>query len=222
MMSNQPQSPRMLTLKELAALVKGYRALRGWTQEDLAALTQLDSAQINAVEDEQAAVPEIYRALGYAFGFNDPDMLSKPVQIPGILDVDMQDLPGPGPTTVEAYILSSGEELTQLLCESSLLVVSRSFEMGMQADKVFEALVDYAREYQEHCDKSAQPMTFEIELEFQEYLVELKGLGVSVSYATHFEAIQNMPGTSDHPSAVKKLILVAFPKDEEPDSFLLD
>lgn len=103
--------------------------------------------------------------------------------------------------------------------QSSALAVSRSFELGMQADKVFDALTDYVREYREYFEEYSDARISDIHAEFQEYLSELKGLDVTISYAT-----RDLPSETPQEkgsSQATALYLVAFPLGEEPDSFLV-
>ena len=220
MTNSLSKPPRMLTLTELAALIKGYRKLKQWSQEDLAELSTLSIEQIDEIESGLSNAPDSLRALGQAFGFADIDVLNKPIHIPTPQDFEAESSsPESEGTTLEAFVLTTGEELGELVMQSTALAVSRSFELGMQADKVFEALTDYVREYRECFEEYSATRISDIHEEFQDYLGELKSFGVSISYATrqlpadHDEEKSSGTGTA--------LYLVAFPIGEEPDSFLV-
>ncbi len=220
MTNSLSKPPRMLTLSELAALIKGYRKLKQWSQEDLAELSMLSIEQIDEIENGLSNAPDSLRALGQAFGFADIDVLNKPIHIPTPQDFEAESSsPESEGTTLEAFVLTTGEELGELVMQSSALAVSRSFELGMQADKVFEALTDYVREYRECFDEYSTARVSDIHEEFQDYLGELKSFGVSISYATR----QLPPDTDEEksPAPGVALYLVAFPIGEEPDSFLV-
>lgn len=217
---SQSGSPRMLTLTELAALIKGYRKLKQLSQEELAELSSLTIDQIDLVENGQSSDPDTLRALAQAFGFADIDVFNKPIHIPtGQESAEESDLIESEGLKLEAFVLTTGEGLGELVMQSSALAVSRSFELGMQADKVFEALTDYVREYREYFEEYSATRVSDIHAEFQEYLAELKSLDVSISYATRdLPAETAQEKGSPHPTA---LYLVAFPLGEEPDSFLV-
>ena len=178
MTNSQPQSqahsPRMLTLTELAALIKGYRKLKQLSLEELAELSMLSVDQIELVENAQSSDPEALRALAQAFGFADIDVFNKPIHIPTGQESDEQaDAVEPEGLKLEAFVLTTGAELGELVMQSSALAVSRSFELGMQADKVFDALTDYVREYRECFEEYSATRISDIHAEFQEYLAEL-------------------------------------------------
>lgn len=216
--------PRMLTLTELAALIRGYRKLRQWDLEELAQRSMLAVDVVAEVENAMRNDAQTLRALAQAFSFADPDVFNKPIHIPNLQENDLESEASTSDTTaLDAFVLTTGEELGELVLNSTALAVSRSFELGMQADKVFDALTDYAREYREYFDEYSASRVSEIHEEFQEYLTELKGFGVSISYATR--ALPEDTTLADNQENSSKpaiaLYLVAFPVGEEPESFLV-
>lgn len=216
--------PRMLTLTELAALIKGYRKLRKWDLDELAERSMLAVDVVAEVENAVRNDADTLRALAQAFSFADPDVFNKPIHIPSAQDEDVESEALASDTTaLEAFVLTTGEELGELVLNSTALAVSRSFELGMQADKVFEALTDYVREYRVCFDEYSARRVSEIHEEFQEYLAELKGFGVSISYATRElpeDTNQDVNENKGSKQAIA-LYLVAFPVGEEPESFLV-
>lgn len=222
MKSLQPAAPRMLTLAELAALIKGYRKLKQWTPDELAERAEISILSLQAVENEQSNDPDTLRALSTAFGFSDVDAFNKPIHIPTAQDFEKEEQSSESQgIALEAFVLSTGQELAELVLNSSALAVSRAFEMDMQADKVFEALTDYAREYREYFEEYSETKIHAVHQEFQEYLEELKQLDVSISFATREIANDDAQSNEVNPSPGIALYLVAFPRGEEPDSFLV-
>ncbi len=224
-MTQPPPQPRLLTLKELAALVRGYRELRQWTQDDLAECSGLSLQAIQQVENEESTGQDIRRALAQAFDFADIDVLNQPFNIPSSAafeqDVDQdQDDADPEHVTLEAFVLASGEELAQLAEITQADLVSHAFEMGMQADKVFAALTDYSREYREGFSGYSEAHKLAVHEELHDYLNELKALGVSVCYATRKMALKPRQDPSASPQALNILYWVTFPRGEEPESFV--
>jgi len=220
MSNSQFKTPRILTLDELAALIKGYRKLRQWSQQELAEQSMLTLDVVQAVENGTYNAPDTLRALAQAFGFADPDVLNKPIHIPSAQDDEAAlEVMDDDTTSLEAFVLMDGVELGELVLNSTALAVSRSFEMGLQADKVFEALTDYVREYREYFEEFSADRVSQIHEEFQEYLIELKGFGVSICYAKRLLPEDTMQPKGSKPALA--LYLVAFPAGEEPESFLV-
>jgi len=124
---------------------------------------------------------------------------------------------------LDAFVLSTGEELAELALASRADVWSVSFEMGLQADMVFAALTDYAREYRECAAEYSELKKLDVYDELQEYLAELKTLGVSICYATREMVSQQVPDSDASTKSVIVLVLylVAFPLGQEPESFLI-
>ena len=222
--TQHPSQPRLLSLKELAALVRGYRALRRWTQADLAESCGLDLHIIEQVEDEQTSSQETRRALAEAFDFADIDVFNQPFSVPSREDFEQADAEDPDSdpehVTLEAFVLVSGEELAGLAIATGADLISQSFEMGMQADKVFAALTDYSREYRQDAGGYSESQKLGIYQELEDYLNELKALGVSICYATRKMVLQPGHDSSASPQPVTILYLVTFPRGEEPESFV--
>lgn len=224
MTSSPTPIPRMLTLKELGALIQGYRKLRLWTEQELAERANLTLNQIMEVESEQSNDPQTLRALALAFSFGDADVFNKPILIPTSEEFDAQSESlesVPEGENLEAFVLLSGQELGALMVQSSALAVNRSFELGQQGDMVFEALTDYLREYRQCIDEYSETRIADIHEEFQEYLDELKTLGVSISYASRDIAPDSPEEKQLDREASRVLYLIAFPVGEEPESFLV-
>jgi transcriptional regulator with XRE-family HTH domain len=220
MTNSQLKPPRMLTPAELAALIQGYRTLRQWSQEELAERSMCAVDTIAEVENGQRNDAQTLRALAQAFSFADVDVFNKPIHIPGMQDDDAEiEKADTEKTALEAFVLGTGDELGELVLNSNALAVSRSFELGMQADKVFEALTDYVREYRVCFEEYSPLRVSQILEEFEEYLRELKGFGVSISYATRHLKEDTYQTPPQKPTIA--LYLVAFPIGEEPESFLV-
>lgn len=224
-MTQSPNTqPRMLTLKELGALIQGYRKLRQWSEQELAERANLTLSQILEVESEQSNDPQTLRALALAFSFGDADVFNKPILIPTNEEFDAQaeshERAQEG-ENLEAFVLLSGQELGKLVEQSSTLAVNRSFELGHQGDMVFEALTDYLREYRQCMDDYTAARIADIHEEFQEYLDELKTLGISISYASRDVASDSPTDEPEDRTPARVLYLIAFPVGEEPESFLV-
>jgi len=129
----------------------------------------------------------------------------------------------PEQLALDAFVLSTGQELAEIALASYADVWSASFEMGLQAEMVFAALTDYAREYRDCAAEYSELKKLDVYDELQEYLVELKTLGVSICYATREMVSQQVPDSDASTKSVIVLVLylVAFPLGQEPESFLI-
>ncbi len=76
------QAPRNLTPAELATLVRAFRDMRSWSQEQLAEIARLTTRTVQRVEDGEPSSVDTRRALAAAFGFEDIDAFNKPYVIP--------------------------------------------------------------------------------------------------------------------------------------------
>ena len=76
------QAPRNLTPAELATLVRAFRDMRSWSQEQLAEIARLTTRTVQRVEGGEPSSVDTRRALAAAFGFEDIDAFNKPYVIP--------------------------------------------------------------------------------------------------------------------------------------------
>lgn len=82
LMDATTKQPRLLTPDELAAVVKAYREMRQWSQEQLAAIAGLSKRTVQWVENRKPSDLDTRRAIARAFEFEDIDVLAKPFDIP--------------------------------------------------------------------------------------------------------------------------------------------
>lgn len=86
-----------------------------------------------------------------------------------------------------------------------------------EADERFAELIDYFRDYRDCASDYAECDKFAIYDELQEHIDALRGLDVSLCYATRKVAIKGLPDAKPWPTTV--LYLIAFPLGKEPTEF---
>jgi transcriptional regulator with XRE-family HTH domain len=216
--TEKTQQPRMLTLGELGMLVKLYRELRQWSQEQLGEISGLSTRTIQRVEGGKPSDLDTRRALARAFEFEDIDAFSKPYVIPTEEELkaakekfDKENI------TLPALPISTGKELANLVESASMDLSTPAFDLSREADERFAELIDYFRDYRDCADMYSQRDKFAIYDDLQEHIDALKALGVSLCYATRKVAVKGSPDAE--PWATMVLYVIAFPLGKEPTEF---
>lgn len=215
--TEQTKQPRLLTPEELATLVKAFREIRHWSQEQLEDVSGLNIRTIQRVEGGKPSGLDTRRALARAFGFEDIDALNKPYTIPteDELKADKEEFDREN-VTLPASPVATGKNLASLVEATSMDMSTPAFDLPREADEQFAELIDYFREYRDCADMYSERDKFEVYDEFQRQIDALKTLGVSLCYATRKVAIG---GSSEKPLPATLLYLVAFPLGKEPEEF---
>lgn len=219
-MPEQAQQPRLLTPDELAAVVKLYRQLRQWSQEQLADISGLSARTIQRVERGDPSDLDTRRAIARAFEFEDIDVLNKPYSIPTDEELAAEKEKFEREhVTLEAFPLTTGKQLAQLVETTSMDMSTPAFEMGREADEEFAALIDYFRDYRDCADLYSEVQKFEVYDELQGHVDGLKALGVSLCYATRKLQVKVNDDPAVKPLPTTALYVIAFPLGKEPRTF---
>jgi transcriptional regulator with XRE-family HTH domain len=217
MTTTKPQ-PRLLTTDELAMLVKVFREMRQWSQEQLGEISGLSARSIQRVEGGKPSSLDTRRAIARAFDCEDIDAFNKPYVIPTEEDMkaakEKFDLVN---VTLPAIPLTTGKELAGLVETASMDLSTPAFELNREADERFAELIDYFRDYRDCADMYSQRDKFAIYDDLQERIDALQILGVSLRYATRKVAINGVPEAK--PWSTTVLYVVAFPLGKEPTEF---
>lgn len=135
--------PRLLTPEELGAVIKAFRDVRKWSQEQLAEVAGLSSRTVQRVENGKPSDLDTRRALARAFEFEDIDVLSQPFKIPSPEELaEAKAAFDRDHITLKALPLEGGRQLAGLLEQHSLDLSTPGFSMDRPAEEVFAALVD--------------------------------------------------------------------------------
>lgn len=215
--TDQAQQPRLLTPEELAMLVKAFREIRHWSQEQLEDVSGLSVRTIQRVEGGKPSGLDTRRALARAFGFEDIDALNKPYTIPteDQLKADKEEFDRQN-VTLPASPVTTGKDLARLVEATSMDMSTSAFELPREADERFAELIDYFREYRDCADVYSEREKFEVYDDLQRQIDALRALEVSLCCATRKVAIRTSSGK---PLPATLLYLVAFPLGKEPEKF---
>lgn len=216
--AEQAKSPRMLTLTELAFLIKSFREMRQWSQEQLSAISGLSCRTIQRVEEGKSSSTDTRRALARSFEFEDIDALNKPFAIP---DADerkaQQEQFAKDHITLKAQPLTTGKELTKLVELTMMDLSTPAVELSREADEEFAALIDYFRDYRDCKDMYSESSKFEVYDALDAHIEALKALDVSLCYATRKVTFKSAPGRE--PFVAEALYLVACKRGQELRAF---
>ncbi|WP_038487636.1 helix-turn-helix domain-containing protein [Janthinobacterium agaricidamnosum] len=220
MSTNEQPQPRLLTHEELAALIKLFRHIRGWSQEQLADISGLSARTIQRIEQNAPSSLDTRRAIAKAFEFEDIDALSKPFMIPTDEEVaeakkkfDSENI------MLKATALTTGRQFARLVEANSMDLSVPAFEMSRAADEEFAELVDYFREYRDCSDLYSELQKFEVYDVLQDYIDKLKQLDVSLCYSVRKLLLKFGTDADVTPTPTTALYVVAFPLGKEPTEF---
>lgn len=144
--------------KILGFWIKCIRNASHWSQEALAASSNLDVRTIQRVEAGKPASITTRRAVARGLGYDNPDIFDSPDFIASVLKI-LGDLNGTSPEVMEkqfpdhmrlpAERVTSGDALGRLTDISSGLVLHMEDELSQTAKQVAASLFDYLQEMQD-------------------------------------------------------------------------
>jgi transcriptional regulator with XRE-family HTH domain len=216
--TEKTNQPRHLTPEELGQLVKIFREMRQWSQEQLGEISGLSARTIQRVEEGRRSGLDTRRALARAFESEDIDAFNKPYVIPTEAELNAAtEKFNQENITLPALSLTKGKELAGLVEMASMDLSTPGFDLAREADERFAELIDYFRDYRDCANSYSQRDKFAVYDELQGYIDALHALGVSLRYATRKVVIKGAPDLKPWPTTV--LYVVAFPLGKEPTEF---
>ena len=217
--ATQTSAARTLTPIELASVVKMFREVRRWSQEQLADVSGLSTRTVQRIETGKPSDLDTRRALARAFDAEDIDVFSKPYVIPTDDEINAaRERFERDHITLAAYPLTTGRQLAGLVEIHNMDLMTPGFDMGRQAEEEFAALVDNLREYRDCHDLYQESAKFDIYDALQEHIDTLKGMRVSLRYAERQVKLATA-GETAKPWETSVLYLVTFRLGHEPDHF---
>ena len=219
-MEAKAKQPRLLTPDELSFVVRAYREIRQWSQEQLAEIAGLSTRTVQRVENSKPSDLDTRRAIARAFGFDDVDLFNKPYDITTREELEAARARFEREhITLTAYPVSSGREMAGLAERHEADLFSAGFEMDRESSGAFARLVDYLREYRDCHDMYSEVEKLEIHDELQSYLEALKAAGVTLVFA---ERTMGLKAHTEEgkPLAISILYVVAYRTGEEPGEFV--
>lgn len=214
--TEQTTRPRNLTPAELAAVVRTFREMRTWSQEQLAEIAGLSARTVQRIEEGQPSSLDSRRALAGAFGFEDIDAFNKPYVIPTPQQMAAQkERFEKEYVTLKVERVESGKQLAGLAqgCHASLFSEGR--ELSGASEELFAALSDYCREYGDCSELYSATDKLAVYQDLQAHIANLASEGVclvAAKRAVVFKGEASAPGVRTH-----ILYVVAFPKDTAPE-----
>jgi len=216
-MTTATTEPRQLTTTELSALVKAFREVRLWSQEQLAEISGLSTRTVQRVEEGKTSSLDTRRALAGAFGFEDIDAFNKPYVIPTSEQMAAEKVRFEKErVTLKAVLLESGKQLGKLVEGTSANMFSEAADMPYAAEECFAQLIDYCREYSDCSDLYSAIDKLGVYAELDDMLADLAKNGFTLVGATRevmIKALGSGPGVQ-----VNIVYVVAFPKGQEAEN----
>lgn len=211
------QEPRNPTPHELAGIVRVFRDMRGWSQEQLAEISGLSARTVQRVEEGAASSLDTRRALAVAFGFEDVDAFNKPYVIPSAEEFAAEkERFERERITLKVTRVESGKQLAALAAGSNAWMFSEGVDLSGPAEEAFAGLSDYCRDYAECSELYSATDRLGVQEEVDTYLASLSREGVCLAAATRSVLLRAQPSAPGVRMDI--LYVVAFPKDSVPEN----
>lgn len=219
--AHQTTPPRNLTPEELAILIRSFREMRQWSQEQLAEISGLSGRTVQRTENGEPSSLDTRRALARAFGAEDIDLFNKPYAIPTAEELAAaKEQFEKEHVTLQLERVTTGKQLGRLVEQSSASLFSEAVALTAEAEKEFAALTDYCREYVDSADLYSSEGKLDVYKDFGEMLTRLKDEGFSVVAAMREAEVRWGPSAKG--VEMRVLYVVAFPAGEEAETIVVE
>lgn len=214
--TEQTAQPRNLTPHELAEIVRTFREMRGWSQEQLAEISGFSARTVQRVEEGAPSSLDTRRALAVAFGFEDVDAFNKPYVIPTPEQMAAQkERFDKENVTLKAERVETGKQLARLTSSCHASVFTEAFDLSRKAEELLAQVSDYCRDYADSAELYSASDKLEVYDELGAYLTGLAEEGVCLVAATRAVALKTEGAAP--PFETHIVYVVAFPKDGAPE-----
>lgn len=208
---------RMLTNKELGAVITLMRKMHQWSQETLAELSGLTTRTIQRIENGEGGSVDSRRALGKAFGNEDIDIYNKPFAIPTPEEVERQKVALERErVTLVTVPLSTGKQMVQLAEATQAHLFTTMEDLPPEADMALAELEDMFTEYRDVHDCYSATCKVEMYAEFQKKIDALTAIDMELCHATRRVSIKGND-SNQAPLPFTLLYLLACRKGEAPE-----
>lgn len=218
--TDQITQARNLTPAELAAVVRTFREMRTWSQEQLAEIAGFSARTVQRVEEGQPSSLDTRRSLAGAFGFEDIDAFNKPYVIPTPEQMAAQKERFEKETvTLKVERVETAKQLARLAEGWGACLFTEGVDLSTvskPAEELFAQLSDYCREYGDCAELYSASDKLAVYEELGEYLSGLAAEGVCLVAASRALTFRAQDSTSGHRMDI--LYVVAFPKDGAPEA----
>lgn len=213
--------PRNLTPEELAILVRSFREMRQWSQEQLAEISGLSGRTVQRTEKGEPSSVDTRRALARAFGAEDIDMFNKPYLIPTAEDMAAaKEQFEKKHVTLQVERVTTGKQLGKLSEMASASMFSEAVSLPPAAEAHFARLADYCRDYLDSHEMYPAVDKLSIYEDLGGILADLAKEGFSVVGTVRDAEVHW--GQAAKAVEMRTLYVVAFPSGKEPDAIAVE
>ena len=207
-----PQEVKM-TPDVVAALVGGYRELRGWTQETLAELAGINVRSIQRVEAGEPASTDTLRSIARAFEADDLDCFLKVQTIPTVEEMQAER-DRLARDFVEIAISSpvTGHELASAASRAEASTMQQLGEPTAEVEEAFAQLVDYLRDYGDCQDCYAEVQRLDVHRDLDGHLATIAAGGFAVGLGIN-DTVLAATATAGRPMSWRVLYCICFPAE---------
>lgn len=217
----QATLPRNLTHNELAVLVRTFREMRKWSQEQLAEISGPNSRTVQRIEKGEPSSVDTRRALARAFGAEDIDMFNKPYAIPTAEEMAAaKEQFEKTHVTLKVERVTSGKQLGKLAELASSSLSSEAVNLPSGAETHFARLTDSCREYADCQELYSAVDKLGVYEELGGILADLAKEGFSVVGTVRNAEVHW--GKAPRGVDMSILYLVAFPAGKEPEAIAVE
>jgi len=206
---------RRLTPAELAAIIKDLRKQRGWTQDTLAGISELEERTIQRVEAGSPSSTDTRRTLADAFDLSDIDIFNKPWPIPNaerLERIERETVP------VSIVRFTSGRQVRELAESGGLSAFNSLIELPSEAELVWAEMQDYFRDYGDGYDCFSAVKKLDVNKDFQRMIDDLKTLGLAVGGGVRRVKLTSLYDPTSTPLPLSIMYLVIGPEKAFPTS----
>ncbi|KQQ45661.1 hypothetical protein ASF58_18975 [Methylobacterium sp. Leaf125] len=209
------QLDRLLTSREIGAVVAALRDNRGWTQETLAEIAKVTVRTVQRVERGEPSSTDTRRALAGALEFQVLDAFNMPWPLPNFERIRAEHERLLRETVeVEIKPIVGGRQLRELADLAEGWQHSQLVDMSPSAEQALATLRDYFQDYGDVHDCYSETQKLGVNSDFQELIDTLAAAGIGLCAGTRRVRIG---GSGDDGAVSATLIhLVAGSLDDLP------
>lgn len=219
--AQQATQPRTLKPEELAVLVRSFREMRQWSQEQLAEISGLSARTVQRTENGESSSLDTRRALARAFGAEDIDMFNKPYVIPTAEEMAAaKEQFEKEHVTLQVERVTTGKQLGKMSEMASASLFSEAVTLPPAAEAHFARLADYCREYADCEELYSAVDKLGVYEDFGGILADIEKEGFSVVAA--MRDVKVHWGSTSKGVDISTLYVVVFPAGKEPDAIAVE
>lgn len=215
-------NPFRLNSKILGFWIKTLRDTQNWSQEALAASSNIDVRTIQRIEAGQSSGVTTRRAIARAFGYTNVDIFDSP-EFAANVNKLFADLSGTSPEAIKeqfpdhirfpATRVKTGRALGQLADVSDGLVLQMEDDISLEAKEIAAGVFDYLRDLQDVQDVASFSDKLGYQKELENMLVDLEKQGAIVYSAMRETKLTNKQWSDQTPLPFTGVYITVVPSD---------